>query len=104
MIAGTRLFLVSTISPTRKNTARIWCCLRMSRTLGVCVGFGPSSNVNRTSGSPEAELPAAGVGQLRAVAVEASASTAAIRRRRTTDPVTRGRALSFFLTTVPGQR
>src|SRR6185369_7876477 len=51
------------ISPTRKNTAWMWWAARVSSTSGVVLGFGPSSNVNRISGPPEADAPAAGVGQ-----------------------------------------
>ncbi len=89
MSAGTLGFLFSAISPTRKNTARMWCLARMSSTSGVVLGFGPSSNVNRTSGPPDAESPAAGVGQPFAAAplVAASAIVAAISPRRLTPSI-----------------
>ena len=64
----------STISPTRKNTA--WMCrlASASSTSGVVLGFGPSSNVNTISGPPDADSPAAGVGQPLAAAPLLAAS------------------------------
>ena len=89
MRAGTLGFLFSTISPTRKNTAWMWWRASVSSTCGVVLGLGPSSNVNRISGPPDAESPAAGVGQPFAAAplVAASAIVAVISPRRLTQSI-----------------
>ena len=63
MISADCLF--AAISPTMKNTAWMWCFASASSTAGVVLGFGPSSNVKISSGSPDAVGPAAGNGHAR---------------------------------------
>jgi hypothetical protein len=50
------------LAPTRKNTARTRYFASASSTIGVVFALGPSSNVNSTSGPPDAGSPAAGFG------------------------------------------
>jgi hypothetical protein len=52
--------------------------------LGVVDGLGPSSNVKISSGSPDTEDPAAGVGQPLAVAPRATRRSAIAKRKLTT--------------------
>jgi len=60
----------------------------MSSTSGVVRGLGPSSNVSTSSGPPDAESPAAGVGQpLAPAAVLPSTSIATTNPMRFTLPV-----------------
>src|SRR5450432_643747 len=61
MIGAAFGFLI--MLPTRKKVAWIWCFASVSRTSGVVLGFGPSSNVKISSGSPDSVGPAAGPDQ-----------------------------------------